>query len=202
MSAAAAVRKVKSLLTGLAPTDAEVMSGATADGLRTLITTWTTGSDFQPLFHDKMVFFFRNAFQQTGFTPTEDFKMQLLENGGFDFGPLGTGAVGDDAFARLVQNLQDSFALHGVAADRRGPSVHRRAHHAAVHDDDRAQEPVPADRDAERPAVRVRQHRHQARVEGRHERHRDPARADAGSDQPELHGVRRPDAGEPPRASS
>ena len=110
LGAAAAVRKVKSLLTGMAPTDAEVMSGATAAGLRTLITTWTTGTDFQPLFRDKMIFFFRNAFQQTGFTPGEDFKMQLLENGGFDFGPLGTGAVGDDAFFKLVQNLQDSFA--------------------------------------------------------------------------------------------
>jgi len=109
-SAASAVRKVKNLLTGMAPTDQEMMSGATADGLRALITTWTTGTDFQPLFRDKMITFFRNAFQQTGFMPTEDFKMQLLENGGFDFGPLGTGAVGDDAFFKLVQNLQDSFA--------------------------------------------------------------------------------------------
>jgi hypothetical protein len=106
-----AVRKVKNLLTGLAPTDQEVTAGASASGLRTLITTWTTGADFQPLFRDKMIFFFRNAFQQTGFTPTEDFKMQLLQNGGFDFGPLGTNAVGDDAFTKLVQNLQDSFAL-------------------------------------------------------------------------------------------
>ncbi len=47
-SAASAVRKVKRLLTGMAPTDQEMMSGATADGLRTLITTWTTGTDFQP----------------------------------------------------------------------------------------------------------------------------------------------------------
>ena len=57
-----------------------------------------------------MVGFFRNVFQQTGFTPTEDFKLQLLTNGGFDFGG-GTRAVGDDAFPRLVQNLQDSFAM-------------------------------------------------------------------------------------------
>ena len=57
-----------------------------------------------------MVGFFRNAFQQTGFTPTEDFKLQLLTNGGFDFGPGGARLAGDDAFPRLVQNLQDSFA--------------------------------------------------------------------------------------------
>ena len=56
-----------------------------------------------------MLFFFRNAFQQAGFVATEDFKMQLLTNGGFDFGT--TSAIGDDAFARLVQNLEDSFAL-------------------------------------------------------------------------------------------
>src|SRR5207302_4602441 len=80
-------------------------------GLKALITTWTTGADFKDKFRDKMVFFFRNAFEQTAFTPTEDFKLQLLQNGGFDFGPLGTGAVGDDAFARLVANIQDSFAM-------------------------------------------------------------------------------------------
>jgi hypothetical protein len=111
VNGASSVRKVKSLLTGLAPTDQEIASGASADGLRALITSWITGADTQPLFRDKMVFFFRNAFQQTGFTPNEDFKLQLLENGGFDFGPLGTGAVGDDAFNKLVMNLQDSFAL-------------------------------------------------------------------------------------------
>jgi hypothetical protein len=55
-----------------------------------------------------MFFFFTNAFQQKGFTPTEDFKHQLLENAGFDLGPLGV--FGDDAFPRLVQNLQESFA--------------------------------------------------------------------------------------------
>jgi hypothetical protein len=108
-----AVRKVKNLLVGLAPTDDEVsaveMSGAA--GLQQLIIAWTTGSTTQPFFQSKMLFFFRNVFQQTGFTPTEDFKPQLLENGGFDFGPFGPAAVGDDAYARLVQNLQDEFAM-------------------------------------------------------------------------------------------
>lgn len=105
-----AVRKVKNLLTGLAPTDAEVatvtMSGAA--GLQTLISGWMTAQDTQPLFQEKMMFFFRNTFQQTGFIATEDFKPQLLTNGGFDFG--GFGGPGDDAFPRLVQNLQESFA--------------------------------------------------------------------------------------------
>jgi hypothetical protein len=111
--ARASVRKVKNLLTGQAPTDADVatVTASGAAGLQTLITTWMTDPQFQPNFRDKMIFFFRNAFQQTGFIATEDFKMQLQQNGGFDFGPLGTGAVGDDAFARLVQNIQDSFAI-------------------------------------------------------------------------------------------
>ena len=78
-----------------------------------------------------MVGFFRNMFQQTGFIPTEDFKLQLLQNGGFDFGGS-TRNVGDDAFPRLVQNLQDSFALHRLAAGEGRPPVHRDA------DDERA----------------------------------------------------------------
>jgi hypothetical protein len=108
-----AARKVKNLLIGLPPTDAEVATlvASGAAGLQQLIINWTTTAATQPLFQAKMMFFFRNAFQQIGFTPTVDFQPQLLQNGGFDFGPLGTAAVGDDAFARLVQNLQDSFAM-------------------------------------------------------------------------------------------
>jgi hypothetical protein len=66
-----------------------------------------------------MLVFFTNTFQQTGFTPTEDFKPQLLENGGFDLGPIGV--FGDDAFPRLVQNLQQSFArtaMHVIENDQ------------------------------------------------------------------------------------
>ncbi len=115
VSVFAAVRKVKNLLTGLPPTDAEIQAVATAPdqpaALRTLISGWTSPDQTatHDAFRDKLIGFFRNAFQQTGFTPNEDFKLQLLENGGFDFGPLGIYA--DDAFPRLVQNIQDSFAL-------------------------------------------------------------------------------------------
>ena len=113
VQAAAATRKVKGLLTGLAPTDEEIakVGASGAAGLKELIGAWMTGPEFQPLFRDKMLFFFRNVFQQVGFTPTEDFKPQLLENGGFDFGPFGTGAVGDDVYFRMVQNIEDMFAM-------------------------------------------------------------------------------------------
>jgi hypothetical protein len=108
-----AVRKVKNLLVGLPPTDADYATVASSGvaGLQSLINTWTTDSQTVGYFKGKMVTFFRNVFQQSGFSPMDDFKPQLLENGGFDFGPLGTAAVGDDTYARLVQNIQDSFAL-------------------------------------------------------------------------------------------
>jgi len=112
-TASAAARKVKNLLIGLAPTDAEVMSlmqqGPAA--LQQLVRTWITDATTLPLFKAKMIFFFRNVFQQIGFTPTVDFQNQLLQNGGFDFGPFGAAAVGDSSYAGLVQNLQDEFAL-------------------------------------------------------------------------------------------
>jgi hypothetical protein len=113
MVAAAAVRKVENLLTGMAPTDADValVTQQGAAGLQMLISNWMTTDPYQTALGSKMVGFFRNMFQQTGFTPTEDFKIQLLQNGGFDFGPFGVSAVGDDSYARLVQNIQDSFAL-------------------------------------------------------------------------------------------
>jgi hypothetical protein len=112
-TALSAARKVKNLLTGLPANDADVakLTQSGAAGLQELISTWVTDPMYQASFRDKMLVFFRNAFQQTGFTPTEDFKPQLLENGGFDFGPFGANAVGDDAFALLVQNLKDSFAV-------------------------------------------------------------------------------------------
>jgi len=114
VSLRAQLRKVKGLLTGLAPTEEEVLQVESAPdpkvALEGLIDVWTSPDhpEFYPYFYDKMLVFFTNTFQQTGFTPTEDFKPQLLENGGFDLGPLGV--FGDDAFPKLVQNLQQSFA--------------------------------------------------------------------------------------------
>src|SRR5580698_854241 len=110
--AAPTCRKFKDLLVGMPCTDDEVATVQSMGpaGLQQLIITWESSATFQPQFQGKMIPFFRNLFQQVGFTPTDDFKPQLLENGGFDFGPLGTGAVGDDVYFRLVQNLQDSFA--------------------------------------------------------------------------------------------
>ena len=108
-TAASSVRKVKNLLTGMTPTDDEVALATAqgAQGLRTLIDGWTADPTLQGLYRDRMLSFFRNTFQQTGFNPAEDFKPQLLTNGGFDF----AATPGDDIFNRLVQNIQDSFAI-------------------------------------------------------------------------------------------
>ena len=108
-SARSAVRKVKNLLTGLPPTEEDVTAVTTNGpaGLKGLVNSWTG----TPEFKEKMVFFFRNFFQQQGFIPTEDFKIQLLLNGGFDFNDSGTRAIGEDSYVRLIQNLEDMFAL-------------------------------------------------------------------------------------------
>ncbi|HMF39090.1 MAG TPA: hypothetical protein VKQ32_00280 [Polyangia bacterium] len=107
-----ATSKVKNLLTGMAVSDDDVakVTATGAAGLQDLIKTWMTTDPYQAGVAAKMIAFFRNVFQQSGFVPTEDFKIQLLQNGGFDFGGS-TRNLGDDAFPRLVQNLQDSFAL-------------------------------------------------------------------------------------------
>ncbi len=108
-TAASSVRKVKNLLTGMTPTDDEIalVTAQGAQGLRTLVDQWTTDATFLPMYRDRMMSFFRNTFQQTGFNPAEDFKPQLLTNGGFDF----AATPGDDIYPRLVQNIQDSFAM-------------------------------------------------------------------------------------------
>jgi hypothetical protein len=100
------VRKVKNLLTGQAPTEDDVTAVVNTGpaGLRNLVDSWAG----TPEFRDRMIYFFRNTFQQQGFIAAEDFKLQLLLNGGFDFG---SNQIGDDAYVRLLQNLEDSFAL-------------------------------------------------------------------------------------------
>ncbi|HEX3902479.1 MAG TPA: hypothetical protein VH853_06490, partial [Polyangia bacterium] len=111
--AAPTCRKIKGLLVGMPCSDDEVsmVESSGPAGLQQLIINWESSATYQPMFEGKMVPFFRNLFQQVGFTATQDFKNQLLQNGGFDFGPFGTSAVGDDVYFKLVQNLQDSFAL-------------------------------------------------------------------------------------------
>jgi hypothetical protein len=102
-SAATVVRKVKNVLTGLAPTDEDLKAGATPSGLQGLIDAWMA----TPQFQDKMILFFGNAFQQTSLAVL-DFEFQLRKRpGAFD---LPYGIFGDGAFPLLFQNLKESFA--------------------------------------------------------------------------------------------
>jgi hypothetical protein len=66
------VAKVKNVLVGLPPTDAEVKQVvADPSALKSLIQTWMTSSEFAPLYQQKMQRFFELAFQQTQIAVTD-----------------------------------------------------------------------------------------------------------------------------------
>jgi hypothetical protein len=97
------VRKVKDLLTGLAPTAAEVAAATDAGQLATLIDGWIA----TPQFQDKMLVFFRDVFQQSQFA-VADFAFQLRTRpGAFE---LPYGIYGDTAFPMMFKNMQESVA--------------------------------------------------------------------------------------------
>ena len=83
------------------------MTAAAPPELQQLVAKWQTADTFRDLF-SKDGRLLPQRLPADRLTPT-DF-VQLLQNGGFDFGPGGARLAGDDAFPRLVQNLQDSFA--------------------------------------------------------------------------------------------
>jgi len=102
------LRKVKSVLTGLAPTDAELATGKTQAGLKSLITTWMGTPEFQ----DKLLFFFQNTFQQSQLAQL-DFEFQLRKRpGAFD---LSYDIYGDNAYPKMYQNVKESFARTAIA---------------------------------------------------------------------------------------
>ncbi len=106
VSPAIYVAKVKNILVGMAPTDAEV-AAVVADptALPGLIDTWMT----LPQYDEKMTVFFELAFQQTQITAV-DF-VDIIPNNG-----LGNG----QAIPLLVQDARESFARTVVAATSGG----------------------------------------------------------------------------------
>ncbi len=103
LSTYAALRKIKSVLTGLAPTDAEVAAATSTAALQGLIDTWMAAPEFQ----DKMILFFQNAYQQSSLAVL-DYEFQLRKRpGAFD---LPYAIFGDNAFPMLFKNLKESFA--------------------------------------------------------------------------------------------
>jgi hypothetical protein len=109
LPAPSALRKVKSLLTGLGPTDAELNAvSADLSGLPTLIDAWMA----TPQFEEKLRFFFQNTFQQSSLAQL-DFEFQLRKRpGAFD---VPYDIYGDDALPKLFANLGESFARTCVA---------------------------------------------------------------------------------------
>ena len=113
LSGNAALRKVKNVLTGLAPTDADLAAvmtptGMNATALASLIDSWTQTPEFQ----DKMLTFFENSFQQSSLAIL-DYEFQLRKRpGAFD---LPYGIYSDNALPLLFQNMKESFARTAVS---------------------------------------------------------------------------------------
>jgi hypothetical protein len=113
VSSNAALRKVKNILTGLAPTDADLAAATTPNGmnsaaLATLIDGWMQ----TPQFQDKMMTFFENSFQQSSLAIL-DYEFQLRKRpGAFD---LPYGIYSDNALPLLFQNMKESFARTAVS---------------------------------------------------------------------------------------
>ncbi len=104
LAVAASTGKVKNLLTGLPPTDAEVRAvAADRTALKGLVGQWTRAPQYGP----KVQAFFANAFQQSQAVQS-DFTDQL--------GPLALGRLD----ARLLSNLRESFARTAIALVQQG----------------------------------------------------------------------------------
>ena len=102
------VAKVKGLLVGLPPTDAEI-SAVTADPsqLKALIDVWMTLPEYQT----KMMRFFELAFQQTQISQV-DFADQMFPR---------QISVNGTTTPLIVQNAQESFARTALALAASGP---------------------------------------------------------------------------------
>jgi polyisoprenoid-binding protein YceI/cytochrome c553 len=107
LSHQSALRKVKNILTGLAPTEQELARPQTPQELQLLIDSWMQ----TPEFKEKMLFFFANVFQQSSIS-IPDFYNQLRNRpGAFN---LAYGIYGDTALPQLFKNMNESFARTAV----------------------------------------------------------------------------------------
>jgi hypothetical protein len=105
------VAKVKNLLTGQAPTDAELqMVTADPKALATLIEQWQT----TPQYEDKLLDYFKQAFQQT----------QINRENITDV--LGGEAIDGDTpvINKLIKSMQESFARTALEIVKQGKPFH------------------------------------------------------------------------------
>ena len=112
--AAVAVRKVKNLLTGMPPTDADVATVTTsgAAGLQTLISDLDDRRPTRPAVRgqDGRLLPQHLPADRASRRPRTS-SCSCCRTAASTSARSAPRAVGDDAFPRLVQNLQDSFAL-------------------------------------------------------------------------------------------
>lgn len=116
LSSASALRKVKGVLTGMAPTAAELAGGIGKETLQARIDAWME----TPAFQEKMLVFFSNTFQQSSFS-LADFQNQLRNRPGALNLPYGL--HGDTAFPQLMKNVKESFARTALAHAQSGQSM-------------------------------------------------------------------------------
>lgn len=106
------VAKVKNVLTGLPPTQAEIdQVAANPAALASLIDTWTTSPNTVASYRAKLLVFFELAFQQTQITTT-DFTEMI---------PEGAGIGNSPQTPLLLQNVKESFARTAMALATSGP---------------------------------------------------------------------------------
>jgi hypothetical protein len=116
LPAASQLRKIKNVLTGLAPTDAELAAGVGKAALQAQIDKWIE----TPQFQEKMILFFSNSYQQSTVS-LGDFQFQLRNRpGAFN---LSYGIYGDSAFPMLVKNMNESFARTALNFAQSGRSM-------------------------------------------------------------------------------
>jgi hypothetical protein len=108
-----AVRKVKNLLIGMPPTDGDValVTELRRRGLADAGVDLADQRDDQAAVQGQDGRLLPQRLPADGLHADRGLQDPAAAKRRFDFGPFGTSAVGDDAFPRLVQNLQDSFAL-------------------------------------------------------------------------------------------
>jgi hypothetical protein len=105
IAARAYASKVKDLLTGLPLDDAELAAvNANPEALRGLIDGWMQNVAFR----DKMIDFFKDAFQQTQISPTDlDDQLKLASNGVSASDQKAMVRSVEESFARTAMNLVD-----------------------------------------------------------------------------------------------
>ena len=116
LPAQSTIRKVKNILTGMAPTNMEFSTNVSSKTeMEKLVSEWVN----TPEFDEKMIFFFSNTFQQTGLDVSQFWYQLRNRPGALN---LSYGMYGDSAFPMLFKNMNESFARTALHFAKTGRS--------------------------------------------------------------------------------